>query len=187
MVEAHFRGRLSRSIRFAVQERVEGTAAAVRLGRDFAAREPFLLTFGDILCGPSQLHRHRRFADPQRRIRSSRRQRSTRMIPWQGAAVYADAAGAVSEMIEKPPRGSSTTHWNSAGLYAFTPEIFGEIDTAPRSERGEYEITTAIRQLIARGRPVRMFEMEGAWRDVGRPEDLAEAGRVLSESGGGEL
>jgi hypothetical protein len=27
-----------------------------------------------------------------------------------------------------------------------------------------------------------MFEIDGAWRDVGRPEDLAEAGRVLNES-----
>jgi NDP-sugar pyrophosphorylase family protein len=179
LIEAHFASGFP-EVSFVVQEVVEGTASAVRLGRDFVGPDAFLLTFGDILCGARN---YMGIAD------SLTRNAASAVLgvkyaddPWQGAAVYADAAGTVSEMIEKPPRGSSSTHWNSAGLYAFTPEIFGEIDTAPRSERGEYEITTAIRQLIARGRPVRMFEMDGAWRDVGRPEDLAEAGRVLSES-----
>jgi len=93
--------------------------------------------------------------------------------------VYCDETGAVTKIVEKPPRGTSTTHWNSAGLYAFSPEIFDEIATVPRSPRGEYEITTAIEQLIEHGRPVRMFEMTGAWRDVGRPEDLAVADEIL--------
>jgi dTDP-glucose pyrophosphorylase len=61
----------------------------------------------------------------------------------------------------------------------FSPEIFDEIAVVPKSARGEYEVTSAIEQLIERGRPVRMFEMRGAWRDVGRPEDLRAAGDIL--------
>ena len=102
--------------------------------------------------------------------------------PWRGAAVYADAAGIVSGIVEKPARGTSTTHWNSAGLFAFAPAIFEEIDRIPKSARGEYEITTAIEQLIEHRRMVCMFDMQGAWRDVGRPEDLAFAARDLADS-----
>ncbi len=179
LIEAHFAAGFP-EVSFVVQEIVEGTASAVRLGRDFVGACPFILTFGDILCGARN---YTGIAETLSRNAASAALGVKYVAdPWQGAAVYADAAGAVTEMIEKPPRGTSTTHWNSAGLYAFTPEIFSEIEITPRSERGEYEITTAIRQLIARRRPVRLFEIDGAWRDVGRPEDLAEAGRVLSES-----
>ncbi|HDS74362.1 MAG TPA: nucleotidyltransferase family protein, partial [Firmicutes bacterium] len=37
--------------------------------------------------------------------------------PYQGAAVYVDETGKVTEIIEKPERGTSTTRWNSAGIY----------------------------------------------------------------------
>ena len=179
LIERHF-GSGFPEVSFVTQEIVEGTASAVRLGRGFVGADPFLLTFGDILCGARN---YTGIADSLERHAASA-VLGVKYVedPWHGAAVYADPEGVVSEMIEKPPRGTSATHWNSAGLYAFTPEIFPEIDVAPRSERGEYEITTAIRQLIARSGHVRMFEIDGAWRDVGRPEDLAEAGRVLSES-----
>jgi NDP-sugar pyrophosphorylase family protein len=176
LIEDHFRAGFS-GVSFVVQEVVEGTASAVKLGRDFVGNEPFLLTFGDIICDASnysgiagELERNSAAAAIGVKYADD---------PWQGAAVYADEDGAVRKMIEKPARGTSSTHWNSAGLYAFRPEIFDEIARAPKSPRGEYEITTAIEQLIEKGRPVRMFEMSGAWRDVGRPEDLAEANRIV--------
>ena len=143
--------------------------------------EPFLLTFGDIICDASNYSGIA--AELERNGAAAAIGVKYADDPWQGAAVYADADGAVRKMIEKPARGTSSTHWNSAGLYAFRPEIFDEIARSPKSPRGEYEITTAIQQLIEhgqlieKGRPVRMFEMTGAWRDVGRPEDLAEANR----------
>src|SRR5215472_3459071 len=117
LIEQHFAVGFP-EVSFVTQEVVEGTASAVRLGRGFIGADPFLLTFGDILCGARN---YTGIAD------SLTRNAASAVLgvkyaddPWQGAAVYADAAGIVSEMIEKPPRGASTTHWNSAGLYAFT-------------------------------------------------------------------
>jgi UDP-N-acetylglucosamine diphosphorylase / glucose-1-phosphate thymidylyltransferase / UDP-N-acetylgalactosamine diphosphorylase / glucosamine-1-phosphate N-acetyltransferase / galactosamine-1-phosphate N-acetyltransferase len=179
LIERHFvRG--FTGISFAVQQVVEGTAAAMKLARAFVAADPFLLTYGDIICG---------FANYTGISAALARHAASAVLgvkrvddPWQGAAVYADEQGVVSGIIEKPPRGASTTHWNSAGLYAFSPVIFEEIDTVGKSPRGEYEITSAIQQLIGHGQPVRLFEIEGAWRDVGRPEDLAQADLDLSDS-----
>jgi dTDP-glucose pyrophosphorylase len=176
LIEDHFRDSFP-GVRFVHQEVVEGTASAVRLGRAFAAGEPFVLTFGDIICAASN------YAGIAEVLE---RQSASAVIgvkhvddPWQGAAVYADAEGRISKIIEKPKPGTSTTHWNSAGLYAFAPEVFEEIERVKKSPRGEYEITSAVDQLIARERPVYMFEMTGAWRDVGRPEDLEAASKLM--------
>jgi dTDP-glucose pyrophosphorylase len=92
--------------------------------------------------------------------------------PYRGAAVYADAERRVSRIVEKPPRGESTTHWNSAGIYAFRPSIFEELRQAPKSPRGEYELTSAVAQFIEKGKLLRILPIEGDWRDIGRPEDL---------------
>ena len=51
-IESHFRSwRLP--VEFRVQKPVDGTGSAARLAREFAGQEPFLLTFGDILCEPA--------------------------------------------------------------------------------------------------------------------------------------
>jgi dTDP-glucose pyrophosphorylase len=45
----------------------------------------------------------------------------------------------------------------------------------PESPRHEFELTSAVAQLIAAGHRLEIFAIEGAWRDIGRPEDLAAA------------
>jgi dTDP-glucose pyrophosphorylase len=179
MIENHFRSGFT-GISYVLQHVMEGTASAVELGREFAAGEPFLLTYGDIITAAANyrgicqalLNNDAAGVVGVKKVED----------PWQGAAVYAGPAGVVTRIIEKPPKGTSTTNWNSAGLYAFSPVIFDEIDAVPKSPRGEYEITTAIQQLIEHHRPVRLYDMQGAWRDVGRPEDLTRAGEDLAAS-----
>jgi NDP-sugar pyrophosphorylase family protein len=178
LIEEHFRDGFP-GISFAVQQTQEGTAKAVQLGKQFVGSDPFILTFGDIICG----------AENYTGIARTLSENAAAAVlgvksvddPWQGAAVYAEPSGVVTKIVEKPAPGTSATHWNSAGLYAFAPIVFDEIDTVPKSERGEYEISTAIEQLIDHHRPVRIFAIEGAWRDVGRPEDLAQAGNDLDD------
>ncbi len=171
LLQAHFRN--FPGISFVAQEVVDGTASAVKLGRTFIGDEPFLLTFGDIIT-PAE-----NYAGIGTELENSGAATVLGVKwaadPWRGAAVYASPDGRVTRIIEKPPPGTSTTNWNSAGLYSMRPRIFREIETIPRSSRGEYEITAAIEQLIAKRQLVRMFEMQGAWLDVGRPEDLAAA------------
>ena len=69
---------------------------------------------------------------------------------------------------------SCATNWNSAGLYAFQPIVFDELERVPCSPRGEYELTSAVAQLVADGKDVRLYALLDAWRDIGRPEDLIE-------------
>jgi len=88
--------------------------------------------------------------------------------PWQGAAVYEDD-GTVTRVVEKPPRGTSTTRWNSAGLYAMRPAVFPYLDRLVPSPRNEYELTSIFEMMLQERVELRISAIEGRWRDVGAP------------------
>jgi UDP-N-acetylglucosamine diphosphorylase / glucose-1-phosphate thymidylyltransferase / UDP-N-acetylgalactosamine diphosphorylase / glucosamine-1-phosphate N-acetyltransferase / galactosamine-1-phosphate N-acetyltransferase len=170
IIEEHFQNwRLP--IEFRLQQPVNGTGSATRLAKDFSSAEPLLLTYADILCEPAEY------------IRGSailREHANTVAVlavkavddPWQGAAVY-EENGRIREIIEKPPKGASTTHWNSAGFYAFRPVLFDYLDRVQPSPRNEYELTSALDLMLEDHLELRISPIAGEWRDVGRPEDLA--------------
>ncbi len=168
-IERHFAG-YPMALTFHRQESVDGTGSATLLAREFAGDDPFLLTFGDIYM-PAEDYRGAYdllLSDPEASAAAGARWVDD---PWQGAAVY-EQDGQVTRIVEKPPRGSSTTHWNSAGLYAFRPEVFGFLARIGRSPRGEYELTTAVEDMLAARRRLLLYAVQGPWLDVGRPEDL---------------
>lgn len=85
----------------------------------------------------------------------------------------------ITRLVEKPKNPPS--NMAVAGLYCFTPQVFGVLDSMPPSARGEYEITDAIQGLIERGEQVLGQRVEGWWKDTGRPADLLDANRLLLE------
>ncbi len=171
-VEEHFGG-YPMALSFRRQERLDGTGSAALLAREFCGGEPFLLTFGDILTEASD---YRSMVTMLETDAAAQAVLAAKWVddPWQGAAIY-EQGSVVERIVEKPAKGSSTTHWNSAGTYIFRDAVFDELARIPKSARGEYEITTAIEQLLATGRRVLVHGLQGNWRDVGRPEDLGPA------------
>lgn len=169
LIEEHFRGRQLR-IEFARQEPVNGTGAAARVAREFAADEAFLLSYGDILCDSGE---YVRCSETLEQHPGAAAVVAVKAVPdpWQGAAVY-EKEGRIRRIVEKPPKGSSTTHWNSAGFYAFRPVLFDYVDRIAPSSRNEYELTSALDMMLADGLELRISEVAGEWRDVGRPGDL---------------
>jgi UDP-N-acetylglucosamine diphosphorylase / glucose-1-phosphate thymidylyltransferase / UDP-N-acetylgalactosamine diphosphorylase / glucosamine-1-phosphate N-acetyltransferase / galactosamine-1-phosphate N-acetyltransferase len=99
--------------------------------------------------------------------------------PWRGAAVYVDKQMRVERIVEKPARGTSTTRWNNAGLFASTPRIFEYITKLTPSARGELELPEAMAMMIADGCNVRALDVRGFWSDVGTPEDLETARKLF--------
>jgi NDP-sugar pyrophosphorylase family protein len=173
-IESHF-AKYPMRVEFVRQAVTNGTARAALLGREFAGQDPFLLTYGDILAEP----------EDYRGLVQLMSQPDVEAViavkhvpdPYQGAAVY-ERDGQVTRIVEKPPPGTSTTNWNSAGVYAFRPGIFDELAAVPLSERGEYELTSAITEMLAKGKRLLLYELRGEWRDVGRPEDLRAADEI---------
>jgi NDP-sugar pyrophosphorylase family protein len=95
--------------------------------------------------------------------------------PYRGAAVYLDPSMRVQRIVEKPPRGTSSTHWNNSGLFASRPQFFDYLQRLVPSKRRELELPEAIAAMIREGLMVRAVDIRGFWSDIGTPEDLRHA------------
>jgi dTDP-glucose pyrophosphorylase len=102
--------------------------------------------------------------------------------PTAGAAVYRNG-DRLTGIIEKPPPGTSQSHWNQAGIFAFRPILFDYLARAPASPRGEVELATAEQALLADGRDLRGYEITGRRWNLGTPAELAEL-RAAAARGG---
>lgn len=179
LIEKHFREPLPGlpKLHFVVQKQANGTGTAALLTRPLIEPDDFLLTYGDIIADPSE---YRGMADKLEADPQASAVIGAKWVddPHQGAAVY-EENGVLTRIIEKPPIGTSTTHWNSAGLYAFRPILFQYLEKLQPSPRGEYELTSAIADLMAQGERALLHAVQGDWRDVGRPEDLPVADTLV--------
>jgi UDP-N-acetylglucosamine diphosphorylase / glucose-1-phosphate thymidylyltransferase / UDP-N-acetylgalactosamine diphosphorylase / glucosamine-1-phosphate N-acetyltransferase / galactosamine-1-phosphate N-acetyltransferase len=160
------------------QAELNGTAGAMLLARDFVVGEnAFVFGWGDILMDAENYSRF---------IAAARAESCDLMLsinrvrdPWRGGAVYVDANMRVERLVEKPAPGTSTTHWNNAGLFTATPLIFEYLAKLKPSSRGELELPQAIAMMIEDGREVRAADVRGFWSDVGTPEDLESARKLF--------
>ncbi len=81
--------------------------------------------------------------------------------------------------IEEKPENPKSRLIN-AGIYIFENEIFDIIENLEKTERGEYEITDAIKILIKKKKIYAyMMRDDELWVDVGRPYNLLDANEIL--------
>jgi NDP-sugar pyrophosphorylase family protein len=179
-LERHFGdgGAVGLRITYCRQERQTGTAQAALLARRHLDLAPLVISFGDILCAASNY---------RKLVESFAAQPCDALLglnpvddPWAGAAVYRDG-DRVTRIIEKPPRGSSSTRWNNAGVMVLTPAVWPVLEELPPSERGEYELPQGIARMVEMGCDVRGVELTGFWSDVGTPEELERLNRLARE------
>ena len=162
-------------VQYASQMVQDGTGRVVELARDFAAGEPFILHYGDILIDRKNYLRLVSLPEEIEAIVTVKANEDCS----KGGAVFVNENMEVTDVREKPSPGESTSPWYNAGVYGFRASIFEWTAKLERSPRGEYELTDAIRNLAQSGRKVKAIELEGEWADVRDPEVLAQLNNFL--------
>ena len=178
IVQDHFQNgsMLGVSITYIEQKEQNGTGAALNLAKDFVSGEPFFFSFGDVITPqenyPGMLEYFEKTSCDTllglNRVDD----------PYMGAAVYIDENNNIIRMVEKPPKGTSTTNLNNGGIMILKHDIFDYTARLKLSQRGEYELTDVFGLLKEDGRTLKGYELSGYWKDVGTAKDL-EAANIL--------
>ncbi|MEK0081915.1 glucose-1-phosphate thymidylyltransferase RfbA [Benzoatithermus flavus] len=163
---------LGLDIAYAVQERPEGIAQALLIGRTFVNGGRCALALGDNLL----------YGDALGAVLQQARARET------GATVFAywvkdperygvvefDAAGRPVRLVEKPEAPRS--NWAVTGLYFYDEDAAEIAAGLVPSARGELEITDLNAEYLRRGRlHVEKLGRGYAWLDAGTPVSLLQA------------
>ena len=173
--------RLGLKIEYAKQEAILGTGNAVSTAETYI-KDDFLLTYGDLLFTAET-------AKKAIDLHKKSKQAATMVIvpvedPQHYGIVNLENERRIRSIIEKPHPEKAHTNLANAGIYVFSPEIFGKIKETSASTRGEWEITDAISLLLRDKKQVSALKISAEdWFDIGRPWDLLEANRwVLTKT-----
>ena len=98
------------------------------------------------------------------------------IVSIDGAEPPAGEPVAMTDIVEKPPRGSAPSTLAVAARYVFGPAIFEALERTLPDRRGEIQISDAIRLLIQQGQRVYAWPLAANQRryDVGNFESYFE-------------
>mgnify|MGYP006291187101 FL=1 len=82
----------------------------------------------------------------------------------------------ITELVEKPH--SNEYRLLNAGVYAFAPSFFAEVENTPRQD-GELSLTDPLIQLLENDELVRGVKTDEIWRDATYPWDLLSLAQTL--------
>jgi dTDP-glucose pyrophosphorylase len=153
---------------YATQVVQDGTGRVVELAKDFAGRDAFVLSYGDILVNPANYPRIVEPGDAEAIVTVKNNEGEMA----KGGCVVVNDRFELTDLIEKPA-GPPPSPWYNAGIYTFRPVIFDFTSRLKLSPRGEYELTDAIRELARSGKLVKVVELSGSWVDVRDPDVLS--------------
>lgn len=151
-----------------------GTAIPVMAARQAVGDEQFICIYGDNLYSPRDLSQMRKLDDDFAYVSLLHVDNPEKY----GVPII--EGDFVKDFVEKPK--TFISNWASIGCYKFTPEVFVECDKVGVSERGEYELTDAIKSLAKQGK-VKYRKMVDYWMDFGNPNDIEKVGNFLISKG----
>ncbi|MFQ6087535.1 MAG: bifunctional sugar-1-phosphate nucleotidylyltransferase/acetyltransferase [Candidatus Methanofastidiosia archaeon] len=154
--------------RFFYQRRRDGTAKAVAL----SPYSEFLCLNGDILFEDNLIPEILKFYEKNHNaILVSKKIENPKDF-----GVIFEKEGRFLKVREKEKNPKSNLA--SVGIYLFNESIFYAIEKTPKSERGEYELTTSL-NILSKREDILVFKYSGFWADVGKPQDILEVNEHL--------
>jgi len=162
-------------IEFIYQAEPKGLAHAILVAEEFLD-EPFVMYLGDNILREGIIEHTKKFKE-------NNHDASVMLTEVENPQQFGVADikdGTIKSLVEKPEVPPSNLAL--VGIYFFKPVILEACKCIKPSWRNELEITEAIQWLIDNGYKVGWTEVEGWWKDTGKPEDILEANRLILES-----
>jgi UTP--glucose-1-phosphate uridylyltransferase len=157
---------------FTRQQAPLGLGHAVWCARDIVGNEPFALLLPDMLhqarSKPCMAMMTEAYAkNPGNYIAVYEvPENQTHQYGIVGRGKPVGAGFEITDMVEKPPRGSAPSNLAISGRYILEPEIFAILENQPRGAGGEIQLTDAMITL-ARTRPFYGITFDGMIHDCG--------------------
>ena len=158
---------------FTRQQSPLGLGHAVWCARELVGREPFALLLPDVLvqaprgCLAQMIDVFEDLGDGANVIAVEEVPPDrTHMYGIVGVGPAKGKAFAITEMVEKPPRGTAPSNLIITGRYILQPEIFDLLETQEHGTGGEIQITDAMLRL-AETKPFYGLKFEGRTFDCG--------------------
>jgi len=179
IIQEYFRdgSQIGVSITYIEQKEQNGTGAALHLAKYFVSGELLFFTFGDVITPQENYKNMIGYYETQKC--DFLLGLNTVDDPYRGGAVYIDENDNIVQIIEKPPKNTSTTNLNNSGLMVVTPDVFDYTAKLKLSLRGEYELTDVFNMIQKDGKIIKGYKLSGYWKDVGTSEDLEKVNHIL--------
>ncbi len=155
------------------QDEQKGTGHALKLAKDFAGKDNFVVLGGDNLWSVNDLETIAQ-DDAECYIAGIKVEEPQRY------GVLVEKGGKLVRIHEKPEKYVGDLI--NTGLYKFTPGIFDALEQIKLSPRGEYELTDAITILAEKGK-VNVYALKDYWLDLGSIEDVEKVEKFLKALG----
>ena len=162
-------------IEYAAQDKIEGTASAIKVAKEYISEDKFLVVNGDLFVSSNAIK--------EVLSQTSSGEMIVSVVPVnfpERYGVVEISAETIKNIIEKPSSDKKVSELANAGVYVFSKDIFRWIKRTSRSNRQEYEITATIQNMIDNGftfKPVLIKPYD--WLDIGRPWDLLRALEII--------
>lgn len=177
------------TISYAVQEEPLGTANAVLAAEEFAGRDRVLVINSDNHY-PTEALALLADVPGSALVGFTREGMLTRSnIPADRIAAFAlataDEQGHLAELVEKPDADTIARLGDDAVIsmncWLCSPAIFDAARSIPKSARGEYEITDAVRWAIDHGDPYTVVKADQGVLDMSNRGDIASVVAALGD------
>jgi NDP-sugar pyrophosphorylase family protein len=140
-------------------------------------QEPFILHNVDVLSNIdlASMVRFHKEHDALATLAVQQRETSRYLLFDEQGQLCGRRAGQDGE-VEWARPAAKTEALAFSGIHVLSPQIFAKME-----EKGAFSIIPAYLRLAARGEKVLAFRADGCyWRDLGRPESIAQAAQDLS-------
>jgi len=154
------------------QKKPLGLGHAIWMARNVIGNEPFLVLLGDDLVKsnvPCCKQMIDLFEEVQESIVAVQRVPMDQTYQYgivEGGETGIDRTYKITNMVEKPAPGTSTSNMAIIGRYLLMPEIFDYLENATPGHGGEIQLTDSLVKL-ANNRGMYAYEFEGKRYDAG--------------------